>query len=279
MAVNIPNSALLQVRKRLSSDSAGSLGYTIQYKDKSFSSLKTATASFARGDAVETGWLLDTFLLESIPGGGGILTLVCMPESSGTTSTPKALKAVWTCKSVRNDVSILGYCGSGNNNPDRPWIECWMKEPDQDVASSYNYRKTDGTIADINNDLTPSTKASPTRAVIEKIKSGVDSVIRFYPLLTCTSTWSRVPNTFFRNLGYVDTPSAPSADTTIAPTSLSTIISAHEWLKVQDDVQETGDGKFTRTESWMGILITTSNAHPWDPDLYGDDRWPMPLSL
>ena len=279
MAVNIPTSSRLQVRKRLSEDSSGNKGYSVQYKDVSYDTLKGATASFSRGDTVDTGWILDTWSLESVPGGGGILTISCIPEqSSGTSGTQKALKAVWTCKSVRNDVSILGYCGIGNRNPDRPWIESWQKEPDQDIAEVYNYRKTDGTVAEIGTDLTPSSKQSPTRAVIDKIMSGVDSVIRFYPVLTCTSTWSRVPNSFFDNLGFVDTPGAPSADETIAPSSLSTTIGAHEWLKVQDDVGETADGKFTRTESWMGILKTSDNQHPWDPDLYGDNRWDMPYN-
>jgi hypothetical protein len=137
-----------------------------------------------------------------------------------------------------------------------------MKETDADLAEDNSYHATETTTDSLN---------SQEIEIADKIRKGIDSVIRFYPVLTCKSTWSRIPGTFLANLGFVDTPGAPAADETIAPSNLSSVISAHSWLKVQDDVDETGDGRWQRVESWMGIDGT------WDDDLYGPNRWPMPL--
>lgn len=260
MAVNIPQTALRQVRVRLSVDPEANKGFQIQYKDPSYSALQTAASSFVRGDVVETGWLLDSWVLEGVPGGGGILTLQCIPNTgSGSGSTPNALRAVWTCKSVRNDMSILAYCGGAAS---RVNLELWMKETDAAVADANSFHASETTVDTLN---------SQEIEIANKIRKGIDTVIRFYPVLTCKSTWSRIPGSFLVKLGFVDNPAAPSADEMIAPSNLSSVISAHDWLKVQDDVDETGNGRFQRIESWMGIDGT------WDADLYGANRWPMPL--
>ena len=141
-------------------------------------------------------------------------------------------------------------------------LELWMKESDAEVADANSFHK---------NEAETDTLNSQEIAIADKIRKGIDSVVRFYPVLTCTSTWSRIPSSFFHMLGYRDAPDAPSARKTHAPGNLSSVISAYDWLKVQDDVVETGDGKFQRVESWMGIDGT------WDDDLYGSNRWPMPI--
>lgn len=272
MAVNIPASAYKQVRKSRQLDQNGQ-GYQVQYKGTSYEALETAAAAFKKGDVVETGWILDSWALEGVPGGGGLLTITCAPNDSGSGGVQKALKAVWTCKSVRNDISILAYCGpSEGNNPNRVALELWMKETDAELANEFKYKKNDQAAEE--------ELSAASKAVARKILKGVESVIRFYPVLTCTSTWSRIPGTFMEDLGFVDTPGAPSADETLAPSNLSTIISGHEWLKVQDDVTELPDGKFTRTESWMGVKKTDaqSGTTAFDPDLYGENRWTMPYS-
>ena len=265
MAVVIPQSALKQVQHRLSMDAEANRGHLIQYKDTSFDDLKTAAASFARGDVVETGWLLDSWTLEGVPGGGGMLTLQCIPAAGtgGGTSGSTALRAVWTCKSVRNDVSILAYCGGAAS---RVNLELWMKETDAAVADNNQFHATETTIDSLN---------SQEIAIADKIRKGIDTVVRFYPVLTCKSTWSTIPGSFLTKLGFVDSPAAPAADEVIAPANLSTVISGHSWLKVQDDVDQTGNGRYQRIESWMGLDGT------WDADLYGttssQNRWPMPL--
>ena len=270
MAVSIPASAFKQVRKSRQLDQNGQ-GYQVQYKGTSYDELQTAAAAFAKGDVVETGWILDSWQLEGVPGGGGLLTITCVPDDSGSGGTQTALKAVWTCKSVRNDVAWTAYCGiSPGSNPNRVDLEMWMKETDAELAKAYKYRDDTGTE---HHEL-----SEPSKKLAAKIDKGVESVIRFYPVLTCTSTWSRIPATFMEDLGYTDTPGAPSANETHAPSNLSAIIEAHEWLKVQDDVAELPDGKFSRTESWMGVKKTDaqSGTTAFDPDLYGKNRGPMP---
>ena len=270
MAVVIPESAYKQIRKSRQLDQNGQ-GYQVQYKGTSYEALETAAAAFAKGDKVETGWLLDSWSLEGVPSGGGLLTITCVPEDTVTdpnnVSLQTALKAVWTCKSVRNDVAWTAYCGvSPGGNPNRVDLEMWMKETDSELAKAYKYKDDKGTEHEL---------SKPSQKLAEKIDKGVESVIRFYPVLSCTSTWSRIPGTFMKNLGYTDTPGAPKANETHAPSNLSSIISAYEWLKVQDDVSENPDGKFTRTESWMGVKKVEGTT-AFDPDLYGEKRWPMP---
>ena len=263
MAVSIPESANKQPRHRLGEDPQTNKSHQIQYKGTSYTDLKTACAAFVRGDLVETGWLLDSWELEGVPGEGGLLTLNCMLASaSDTGGLPKALRAVWTCKSVRNDKSILAYCGAAAR---RVALELWMKETDAELAEDNKYHASE----DVEDTLN-----SQEQAIADKIRKGIDTVVRFYPVLTCKSTWNKVPSTFMENLSYIDTPGAPQADQTHAPSNLNDIISAHSWLKVQDDVEENGDGKFIRIESWMGIATVDGS---WDPDLYGPQRWPMPL--
>lgn len=259
MAIVIPASALKQVREVFSQDSESNRGHQILYKGTSYAALKTAASAFVRGDSVETGWVLDSWSLEGVPGGGGLLTLQCMPAESTSGGVTAALRAVWTCKSVRNDMSILSYCGGAAS---RVALELWMKETDADLADANSFHNTD---------TTTDTLKSQEIAIADKIRKGIDTVIRFYPVLTCKSTWSSIPSSFLTNLGFVNTPGAPAAGEVVAPGNLSTIISHHSWLKVQDDVDESGNGRYVRTESWMGIDGT------WDADLYGPNRWPMPI--
>ena len=56
-----------------------------------------------------------------------------------------------------------------------------------------------------------------------------------------------------------------------------TIEELARWLKAQDDCDEQQDHTWMRTESWIGIKLTDDpNSSPWDPDLYGPNRWQMP---
>lgn len=286
MAVSIPG--YKQVRKTNFMDEAGDRGLTIQYKHTSYDALYTAASGIAQGTEVETGWIVKTWTVEGVPGGGGILSINCVPADSftpqGGSATQYPKDETWTCKSVRNDVSILAYCGSQSSNPNRTWIELWQKETDGDVASSGNYTKPDGTVSD----LSQQDFAAATSDLIAKIEKGVESVMRFYPVLSRNRKYDTCPTTMLENLGFIDTPPSPgtyidnpnipesSRKKVKKPSNLATIVSDHQWVKVQDDVTDQGDGSFIRTESWMGIKKSGSDDSPWDPDLYGTDRWPMP---
>lgn len=255
MAVTIPQTAIEQVDQTQGLSQAGKT-WSRSWKD-AHSALRTAADAIAIGDTYDGGVVTDV-ALRRVSGNYGVLVLTLTKDDTSS-SVQTALKAVWTCKSVRNDMSILAYCGGAAS---RVALELWMKEADAEVADANSFHKNETETDALN---------SQEIAIANKIRKGVDSVVRFYPVLTCTSTWSRIPSSFLQKIGYKDTPGAPSADETHAPGNLSTVISAYDWLKVQDDVVETGDGKFQRVESWMGIDGT------WDSDLYGSSRWPMPL--
>jgi len=248
----------------------------------------------SKGDEIVDGWILVSGQLTRQPGDTGLLNLNCAPQDTTTDedteeTSQKALSETWTLKSVRNDMSILGYCGTAAGNPSRAWIEAWQKEPDGVLAENYAFTQTDGTEFNIQDeegseDASTQLKAVATIDLIQKLMKGIDSVMRFYPLLTKTRIYTNPPETIYENLAEINTPTigteGTDADEVKTPGNLSTIISGHQWLKCQDDCSKTADGKFTRTEAWMGLPITDSNSSPWDANLYGpadgDDRWPVP---
>ena len=167
----------------------------------------------------------------------------------------------------------MAYCGDGENEPNRALIEAWMKEPDGNLAKAHQFQKPDGEIVELTTD-------AATMDLVQKIEKGIESVIRFYPVVTRTRTYADCPPACLEKVGFVDTPPAPTG-TAKNPTGISTAVSAHQWLKIQDDAQEQPDSKWTRTESWMGIAKSDANDNaPWDADLYGTagstQRWKMP---
>lgn len=273
-----PTTAVAHPDETAGRDDAGNLKKSFSWKGP-YTDLETAGKGIARGDVVATGWVASSWSVRRTPGDYGVLTVECTPpdptSGSGTEEDPtvvEPLKDIWSIKSVRNDVSIMAYCGpSPGANPQRALIEAWMKEPDGDLAENLQFRKSDGTVFDISNSEYPATVA-----LIGKIRKGIEAVIRFYPVVTRTRTYAAVPPACLENLGFIDTPPAP-AGTAKKPSGLAAAVNAHQWLKVQDDAQEQTDGNWTRTESWMGIPAVDGSG--WDADLYGANRWPMPYQI
>lgn len=250
---------------------------TFAFKDI-LTDLQTKVASLVEGDQIQVGWKAKTWSLRSIPGGWGELTINCVPPDPTTTSegvtTTHPLEDIWSIKSCRNDVSLFAYCGpSPGANPLRYQIENWLKETETNLASGYQYRDGDGSVVSL---------SSATQTLAAKFAKGVQSVMRFYPVVMRRRTYSDVPPSCLENLGYIDDPpysASGSASTKVKkPNGLSTAIASHQWLKVQDDADQQQDGKWSRTEAWMGIpRPSNQNADlPWDADLYGENRWPMP---
>ena len=274
-----PTTAVAQPDETAGCDDAGNLKKSFSWKGP-YTDLETAGKGIAKGDVVATGWGASSWSVRRTPGNYGVLTVECLPidasgggdDPSPTPSEVEPLKDIWSIKSVRNDVSIMAYCGtSPGANPQRALIEAWMKEPDGDLAENLQFRKSDGTVFDISNSEYPATVA-----LIGKIRKGIEAVIRFYPVVTRTRTYADCPPACLENIGFIDTPPAPTG-TAKKPSGLATAVNAHQWLKVQDDAQEQTDGKWTRTESWMGIPAVDGSG--WDADLYGANRWPMPYQI
>lgn len=288
MAITIPSGCYRQPSEREAVDANGNK--TFEYVLKGgYSALETLLHGLSKGDEIVSGWVMSSAILATAPGDTGVLTINCTPNDTtgaGTEQSPtvqKALDELWTLRSVRNDMSILAYCGGGNNQPVREWIEAWQKEPDGRLASQNSFTRADGSVFVIDvasPDSTVQNRATSTIDVIGKIRKGIDSVMRFYPMLTKTTTFSTPPATVYENLAYIDTPTVGTTATTEKlqkPGNLSTIISSHTWLKCQDDCAATADGKYQRIESWMGILSSNGG---WDENLYGSGstRWPMPYA-
>lgn len=262
MAVTIPGSAYQQVNESYALDANGVKTRRVQFKGTDFAALQNAANGVSLRDAYDGGYVLAGWELASVPGGGGVLTLSLMP-SSGDNASSSAMRAVWTCKSVRNDVSILAFCGGSAS---RTNLELWQKEPSKELADKFTFH-TDK--------INTSVLNSQEQEIAGKINNGVDSVIRFYSVLVCTSYWSRLPYDMMKKVGYIDSPTERSASSVDKPANLSTLFSSYSWLKVQDDVAE-HSGIFVRTESWAGI--PTDDGSGWDADLYGTNRWKMPLT-
>lgn len=262
----------------------GKATHAIAYKGD-YEALQTAARALEIGERIEANHYLESWTLRRTPGNTGVLTLNCTVQkesSSGEGSsqvfTPEAelLKDVWTCRSVRNDVSIMAYCG-GEGYANRALIEAWQKEPDGNLAKQYKFKDSGGKEQKIED--------AATLDVIHKIEKGIEAVMRFYPIITRTRTYDREPPEVYENLARVDTPKVPlhysDKDASArekkvrVPKGLAGIVNMHTWLKIQDDTQEQPDGKWTRTESWMGVQ-TWSTKDAWDPNLYGPNAWTFP---
>ena len=180
---------------------------------------------------------------------------------------------MYSVKSVRNDVSVLAYCSDSPSGPNRAAVERWMREPDAKLAAEFKYTDADGNVVDMNDDPL----LENTVPLVRKIMKGTERVIRFYPQLTIRRSFYAPPQDVFEKLSYIDTPPTPSGEKTLSPSGLTTLIRAHQWLKVQDDCDEQQNGTWMRTESWIGIEKSShSEGDPWDEDLYGESRWQMP---
>lgn len=267
----------------MSSD--GKATHSISYKGE-YSALRVAARALSVGERIEAFNYLDSWNLRRTAGDLGVLTLNCtvLAESENSTSgvleqQTNLLKDVWSLRSVRNDVSIMGYCGGGSGEASRALVEAWQKEPDGKLADQNKYTDAKGEVQEI--------KDNATLDVIGKIRSGIESVMRFYPLITRTRTYDAEPPACYENLAKVDTPSVPLRDVDIkldkkerktrVPTGLAAIVNNHTWLKCQDDCNEQADGKWTRVEAWMGVATWCART-AWDPDLYGSNPWTMPHS-
>ena len=283
MSWTLPSDAVLQPSDADTLSDAGQFGREIAYKGP-YTSLQTALKALAVGDTIVSGYVLRSASLRRAPAGLGVLTLSMVPggddeSESGEVSVGSLTKDTWHIKSSRNDVSIYGYCNgstvSGSEGANRADIEMWRAEKDPTLYRDNKFKDDSGTEYALN---------SQASLIAEKIKLGIEAVIRFTPVVSRSRIYSGRPPACLENLGEINTPPLVSSGSsssewssikTMAPVGLAAALDGWEWLKVQDDADENGDGTWTRTESWLG-------AEHWDENLYGatgskSKRWPMPF--
>ena len=209
--------------------------------------------------------------LERLNGNMGRLTVETAKgdETLAVSAIASVVKTTWSLRTCRNDVSLYCYCGSSAGaGVSRAQLEAWQKEPDGELAKLYQYKDSSGQTVQL---------SGPTLDVAEKIAKGVDAVMRFYIILTRKKTYSAPPATLLEHLGEVDTPPLNGIGSQAVHAELQMTC---DWLKVQDDLDEDSEGRWNRTESWMGIPVKDGNEQAWDRDLYGPigTRWPVPYN-
>lgn len=289
--ITIPNTATEQPTQQQGLSEQGDRTYSRAFKD-TYAHCETWLNALNNGDSIGDK-ILKSANLSRANGDQGVITLNLAPsdivtegEEGEETEDQIALDETWTLKAVRNDMSLLAYCGPSPSEANRADLEAWMKEPDGTLAAAMKYRKSDGTEKEL---------SEASQAIAQKFLSGHDSVMRFYPMLTKKRTYTTEPATVYENLACIDTPTVSSiytppneddedtqsptpgtrAKKVKAPGNITSIISGHQWLKCQDDVDQTQDGKFVRVESWIGAK---NGEQQWDENFYGTtNRWPMPL--
>lgn len=290
MAMTINSTLHLQPTDEAARDAEGAETLTLEWKG-SYAACKETADSIEPGEEIPTvaggnaytpavalygGYHAISWTVRRGNGDTAVLSVACKKADAADTSQGGGgtlpFRDVISVKSVRNDVSILAYCGTSASQPNRAAIERWMREPDPKLAAQMKYTDENGSVVDFNEE--PLLKSSIP--LLKKIMKGTERVIRFYPQITRRRSFYAPPTGLFQKLSYIDTPPSPSSNT-LGPNGVSTLISAHQWLKVQDDCDEQQDRTWMRTESWIGIATADSqDGSPWDADLYGASRWKMP---
>ena len=284
MAVTIPLSSVRQKDDSLTLGENGAAGLVATFNDaygtlKTFAetSLKSGVALTLDGETV----IVKSYQLRRLPADRGLLSISYAANdtvTAGGAVNQTPLEEIWEVKSVRNDISILAYCGKLEENAaNRAFIECWQKEPDSALALAYSYRRPNDSIASVEE---LGSSKYPTINIIDKILAGRESVMRFYPMLVCTKIYSQFPSDLQSKSAYIDTPS-PSASAGTA--GLSSFIAAHQWVQGPDECARQSDKTWKRVTTWLGIRndAVKAPAVPWDPEFYGPDgtRWKIPLTV
>jgi hypothetical protein len=203
-----------------------------------------------------TGMRLKSATLTRCEGGLGVLEEVygSDPSSASQTGRAEEIQTSWRFSTSPQDVSVYRYCGpSVGANANRRRIENWYSNYLASVAENDG---GEGGVADVDffRSLT-----SADQEIARKLLEGKESVMRHFPTIQkITDYRGGGALAFTGELDYaVDSiPDAPAW----------MLERAAAWLKVQEDVDESGDGHRTLTESWIG-------AAEFDEDFYGENRW------
>lgn len=203
-----------------------------------------------------------SWTLERIEGDYGRLTItVGAPadnsEPDPDEDDPNVVETKWSLKHTQQQLPLSRFWTDGTwsegSSPDGHALALWRQEPRKELYDAYQFLAPDGNVYTLD---------GSSQEVADKYKKGIESVMRFYPVVTRTITYKKGMSDdriaalkIGARLAHIDT---PDKDFGLNP---------GVWLCIQDDADEDADGKLVRITGWMGCKSL-------DADLYGDtDRW------
>ena len=200
-----------------------------------------------RGTAIPGYGYVLSWNLNRVAGNNGICTyqLVSMTQELWLNNAP--MSETWNLKHIRVDVPIERYGGPSEGNSANLYdLARWQTEPDRALYVAYKYRTENNVLVSLSN---------PTILLAKKLEYGHQVVQRHFPVAVRTRLYARVPYAVGEDL-----------DRIYAPEFFAS--AAKDWLKIQDDLDQGGDGNWQRVEAWQG-------AESWDVNFYGSgtQRW------
>lgn len=204
-------------------------------------------------------WYVASWALERLEGDYGRLTINIgdtADNTSGQTEPDNVVSEKWSLKNVQMQLPLSRFYIDGTwsgTAPDGHQIALWRQEPRKDLYDAYQFLAPDGNIYEL---------SDGSKAAADKYRKGIESVMRFYPVVTRTITYKKGMSDdrisalkIGEKLAHIQTPAKTFG---LAPGT---------WLCIQDEADLAADGTFVRVTGWMGCKSL-------DKDLYGDtDRW------
>lgn len=207
----------------------------------------TAANARPRGTHItDYGYVL-SWNLQRVNGDLGICTYQLAAQTSEQWTSNEPLSETWSLKHIRVDVPIERYGGPSEVNSASLYdLARWQTEPDKTLYAAYKYKTDLDVIVEL---------SSHTIELADKIKLGHEVVQRHFPVAVLTTLSTQRPASIGTGIDYIEEPDE-FGDT------------AAEWLKIQDDVSQSGDGNWQRVQAWQG-------AEYWDQNFYGSgsSRW------
>lgn len=201
-----------------------------------------------------------SWTLERIEGDYGRLTITVGAPADNDKVDDKepdnVVETKWSLRHTQQQLPLSRFFADAEPTgalPDCREIALWRQEPRKELYDAFKYLAPDG------NEYTLSTES---QAVAAKYMRGIESVMRFYPVVTRTITYKKGMNDariealkIGDRLSHIDTPGKTFG------------LNPGVWLCIQDDADEDADGKLVRITGWMGCKTL-------DENLYGDSaRW------
>ena len=197
--------------------------------------------------------------LERLEGDYGRLTINIgdtADNTAGQAEPDNKVSEKWSLKNVQMQLPLSRFYIDGTwsgTAPDGHQIALWRQEPRKDLYDAYKFLAPDGNIYEL---------SAGSKAAADKYKKGIESVMRFYPVVTRTITYKKGMNDdriaalkIGEKLAHIQTPVKTFG------------LTPGTWLCIQDEGDLAADGTFVRVTGWMGCKSL-------DQDLYGDNnRW------